>query len=96
MARSGHRVAVRASDRLVVESRDGLVAGEKGQRDAQALAPEAAREGRAGGARGRPSVLLARGPAPRRRGGPGGRHRTRPVYVYVSLTECKTVINQTS
>lgn len=73
-AHLGLRVAEQSRDRLVVQPRDGLVAGQQRQRHAQALAPRAASQGRAGGARKQPSVLLTARPAGRRLGGPGRRH----------------------
>lgn len=77
-AHLGLRIAEQSCDRLVVESRDCLVAGQQRQRHAQALAPRSTREGRAGGARKQPSVLLAAGPAGRRLGGARRRYRARP------------------
>lgn len=73
-AHLGLRVAEQSRDRLVVQSSDGLVARQQRERDAQALAPCAASEGRARSARKQPSVVLAVGAAGRRLGGPGGSH----------------------
>lgn len=78
-ARLGLRVTEQPRDCLVVEPRDRLVAGQQRQRDAQALPPRAAREGRAGGARKQPSVLLAAGAAGRRLGRAGRGHRAGPA-----------------